>query len=56
MELGVKVRNGMGRGGDRGVYRRGKEGGEGIEDQVDVGEGNSEKGTEDLAKGRRKCM
>jgi len=30
--------------------------GEGIEDQVEVGEGNSEKGTEDLFEGRRKCM
>jgi len=57
VELGVKVRNEMGRGGiGEGIGEFiGEEGG-GIEDRVKVGEGNSEKGTEDLFEGRRKCM
>ncbi len=57
MELGVKVRNGMGRGGiGEGIGEFIGEEEKEVEDQVEVGEGNSEKGTEDLAKGRRKCM
>jgi len=45
----------MGRGGigeGKGEFIRKEEEGEGIEDQVEVGEGNSEKGTEDLFKGK----
>jgi len=57
VELGVKVRNGMGRGGiEGGIGEFIGEEEEEVEDQVEVGEGNSEKGTEDLFQGRRKCM